>query len=105
MVNLQKMVVVKGRTVRHDGKDYVQNVVINLPTQDADRLQELGFVVTLESVKQAIQDPEVDETHDDGRDTVGDDQNSGSADQAVPVTDTATATGSNKPDRVKKGTK
>ncbi|MBS3894601.1 hypothetical protein [Serratia marcescens] len=61
---LQKMVVVKGRTVRHDGKDYGQNAVISLSAQDAGRLQELGFVVTLESVRQALQDPDADEEED-----------------------------------------
>ncbi|MNL04809.1 hypothetical protein D3C87_1253860 [compost metagenome] len=64
---LQKMVVVKGRTVRHDGKDYGQNAVISLSAQDAGRLQELGFVVSLESVRQALQDPDSDEEEDSRR--------------------------------------
>ena len=93
---LQKMVVVKGRTVRHDGKDYGQNAVISLPAQDAGRLQELGFVVSLESVRQALQAPADDGTGD----TDGDNQNAGGADP-----DDAGPTVSNKPDSAKKGAK
>ena len=115
MTNIQKMVVVKGRTVRHDGKDYGQNAVINLPAQDAGRLQELGFVVSLESVRQALQDPADDKTPDDdgagdnnsddaGGDTVdnagGDGQNACDTDP-----DDAVPTGSNKSGNAKKGAK
>lgn len=69
MTNLQKMVVVKGRTVRHDGKDYGQDAVITLPAQDAGRLHEMGFVVTLASVRQALHD---DADSEDGDDPNGD---------------------------------
>ncbi|KKZ18107.1 hypothetical protein AAY84_12195 [Serratia marcescens] len=113
---LQKMVVVKGRTVRHDGKDYGQHAVISLSAQDAGRLQELGFVVSLESVRQALQDPADDDgrpddegavghnSDDAGDDTAGDaggdDSNAGAADP-----DDAAPTTSNKPDSAKKGAK
>lgn len=81
MTNLQKMVVVKGRTVRHDGKDYGQNAVISLPAEDASRLQALGFVVSLASVRQALHDDADSEAHDgDGGES--DDHNSDDADGA-----------------------
>ena len=111
MTQLCEMVVTKGRTVVHDGKTYEQHSRVRLPEREAERLEAVGFVVSLATVRQALQDPADDETHDDGGGgTAGgagghnsDDASGDTAGDTDP--DDAAPTGSNKPGNAKKGAK
>ncbi len=47
-------VVVKGRSVQHDGEFYRENQQITLDDSDAVRLIELGVVMTLEAVRKML---------------------------------------------------
>lgn len=60
MKKLQEMVVIKGRTIFHDGKKYAENSRIRLPEDEATRLKEAGFVVSLSEVRGMIIDHEPD---------------------------------------------
>ncbi|MEM8031942.1 hypothetical protein Q4Q95_17855 [Morganella morganii] len=47
-------VVVKGRSVQHDGEFYRENQQITLDDSDAVRLIELGVVMSLEAVREKL---------------------------------------------------
>lgn len=47
-------VVVKGRSVQHDGEFYRENQQITLDDSDAARLIDLGVVMTLEAVREKL---------------------------------------------------
>lgn len=47
-------VVVKGRSVQHDGEFYRENQQITLDDSDAVRLIDLGVVMTLEAVREKL---------------------------------------------------
>ncbi|MCC3740222.1 hypothetical protein LLQ54_10045 [Rouxiella badensis] len=49
------VVVLKGKSVRHDGEKYTQNTRIELSPNDAKRLIASGFVKTLDSVKEEME--------------------------------------------------
>ncbi|WP_199639591.1 hypothetical protein JEM67_15960 [Serratia sp. PAMC26656] len=49
------VVVLKGKSVRHDGDSYIQNTRVNLSQSDASRLIASGFVKTLDAVKQEME--------------------------------------------------
>lgn len=58
MTQLHEMVVTKGRTVVHDGKTYGQHTRINLPPNEAIRLEVMGFVLAVSVVRGQLQDPD-----------------------------------------------
>ena len=58
MTRLIEMVVTKGRSVVHDGKTYGQHSRINLPPNEAIRLEEMGFVLDLSVVRGLLHDPD-----------------------------------------------
>ncbi|MBP0996657.1 hypothetical protein J8629_06190 [Serratia fonticola] len=52
---LVSVVVIKGNTVRHDGRDFTENRTLTLSTEDAQRLIGLGVVEDVEQLrKQAL---------------------------------------------------
>lgn len=53
--DLITVVVLKGKSVRHDGESYTQNSRVELSESDANRLIASGFVKTLEAVKQEME--------------------------------------------------
>lgn len=67
------VVVLKGKSVRHDGNTYTQNTRVDLSPSDANRLIASGFVKTLDSVKEemeAASGQEVSITKADGQSMV-----------------------------------
>jgi len=71
--DLITVVVLKGKSVRHDGQSYTQNTRVELPQSDATRLIASGFVKTLDAVKQEMEEAssqEVSITKDDGQSTI-----------------------------------
>ncbi|UAN52914.1 hypothetical protein KGP26_07585 [Serratia sp. JSRIV002] len=52
---LVSVVVIKGNTIRHDGRDFTENRTLTLSTEDAQRLIGLGVVADVEQLrKQAL---------------------------------------------------
>lgn len=71
--DLITVVVLKGKSVRHDGESYAQNTRVELSQSDASRLIAPGFVKTLDSVKQemeAASGQEVSIFKEDGQSTI-----------------------------------
>ena len=71
--DLITVVVLKGKSVRHDGESYTQNTRVDLSQSDASRLIASGFVKTLDSVKQemeAASGHEVSISKEDGQSTI-----------------------------------
>lgn len=71
--DLITVVVLKGKSVRHDGESYTQNTRVDLSQSDASRLIASGFVKTLDSVKQemeAASGQEVSILKEDGQSTI-----------------------------------
>ena len=67
------VVVLKGKSLRHDGEGYPQNTRVSLPLKDANRLIKLGFVKSLESLLLEIDDSETQEasvTKEEGQTTI-----------------------------------
>lgn len=74
--DLITVVVLKGKSVRHDGESYTQNTRVNLSPSDANRLITSGFVKTLDSVKEemeAASGQEVSISKEDGQSTISSD--------------------------------
>ncbi|SMB46806.1 hypothetical protein SPRA44_610032 [Serratia proteamaculans] len=68
--DLITVVVLKGKSVRHDGDSYTQNTRVELSQRDANQLIASGFVKTLDAVKQEMEDvpgQEVTITKSDGQ--------------------------------------
>lgn len=72
MTRLIEMVVAKGRSVVHDGKTYGQHCRISLPPEEAVRLEEMGFVLSISVVRGLLQDPD-DVAGEAGGGSAGDD--------------------------------
>lgn len=71
--DLITVVVLKGKSVRHDGESYTQNTRVELSQSDASRLIASGFVKTLDSVKQEMEadsGQEVSISKEDGQSTI-----------------------------------
>lgn len=71
--DLITVVVLKGKSVRHDGESYTQNTRVELSQNDASRLIASGFVKTLDSVKQEMEadsGQEVSISKEDGQSTI-----------------------------------
>ncbi|WP_413535062.1 hypothetical protein [Rahnella inusitata] len=71
--DLITVVVLKGKSVRHDGESYTQNTRVDLSQRDASRLIASGFVKTLDSVKQEMEvasGQEVSISKEDGQSTI-----------------------------------
>lgn len=71
--DLITVVVLKGKSVRHDGESYTQNTRVELSQSDTSRLVNSGFVKTLDSVKQemeAASGQEVSISKEDGQSTI-----------------------------------
>ncbi|MEQ1968742.1 hypothetical protein ABLA30_17390 [Xenorhabdus nematophila] len=49
-----EFVVVRGRTVRHDGADYPENALIDVSGDDAKRLLQLGVIVQLDDLREQL---------------------------------------------------
>ncbi|MCU1787751.1 hypothetical protein CUU54_02620 [Pectobacterium polaris] len=67
------VVVLKGKSVRHDGQSYMQNARVELSTSDANALIASGFVKTLDVLKQEMEEAfsqEVTVTKADGQSTI-----------------------------------
>ncbi|HBE9082127.1 hypothetical protein [Serratia fonticola] len=67
------VVVLKGKSVRHDGKNYTQNTRVELSPSDADVLIASGFVKTLAAVKLEMEDvsgQDVTISKDDGQSSI-----------------------------------
>lgn len=58
MSQLLEMVVVKGRTVVHNGKTYGQHSRISLPPDEAAHLEKMGFVLAVSVVQGLLRDPD-----------------------------------------------
>lgn len=70
------VVVLKGKSVRHDGKSYTQNSRVELSENDANRLIASGFVKTLDAVKREMEEAsgqEVSIAKADGQSTIASD--------------------------------
>ncbi|MFV8867586.1 hypothetical protein [Serratia fonticola] len=48
---LVSVVVIKGNTVRHDGRDFTENRTLTLSTEDAQRLIGLGVVADVDQLR------------------------------------------------------
>ncbi|MBK5075094.1 hypothetical protein I2492_18840 [Budviciaceae bacterium CWB-B4] len=71
--DLITVVVLKGKSVRHDGKGYTQNSRVELSENDASQLIASGFVKTLDAVKQEMEEAsgqEVSIAKADGQSTI-----------------------------------
>ncbi|WP_439292353.1 MULTISPECIES: hypothetical protein [Rahnella] len=71
--DLITVVVLKGKSVRHDGQNYTQNARVSLSPADADALIASGFVKTLDAVKQEMEEvsgQEVSVTKAEGQSTI-----------------------------------
>lgn len=67
------VVVLKGKSVRHDGEDHPQNTRVSLPLNDANRLINLGFVKTHESLLLEVDGAETQDvsvTKEEGQTTI-----------------------------------
>lgn len=68
--DLITVVVLKGKSVRHDGDSYTQNTRVELSQSDANQLIASGFVKTLDAVRQEMEEvpgQEVAITKSDGQ--------------------------------------
>jgi len=75
--DLITVVVLKGKSVRHDGDNYTQNTRVELSPGDANRLIASGFVKTLDAVKQEMEEAsgqEVSVIKSDGQSTITSDE-------------------------------
>ncbi|TPG62558.1 hypothetical protein [Ewingella americana] len=71
------VVVLKGKSLRHDGDNYAQNTRVELSASDVKRLIALGFVKTLDAVKQEMEETsgqEVSIIKSDGQSTITSDE-------------------------------
>ncbi|MGC6386569.1 hypothetical protein ACMV8I_02745 [Ewingella sp. S1.OA.A_B6] len=71
------VVVLKGKSVRHDGESYTQNTRVKLSPGDASRLIAAGFVKTLDAVKLEMEEAsgqEVSVIKSDGQSTITSDE-------------------------------
>jgi len=54
-VELVSVVVLKGKTLRHDGEKYLQNTRVKLSEADAKQLIAKGFVIPLADLQQEME--------------------------------------------------